>query len=77
MNILVTLIFADGRHIEKSVPATQNSVLFPADTSLYPPEETKAKIERFDFNGKTYFIARESQQAISTDRVKCVVLGID
>lgn len=77
MSKSVYLIFADGHHIKQNVPATQDSVVFPADTSLHPPVEMRAKIEQIVHKEKTYWFARQSQQAISIDRVKCVILGID
>ncbi|EKF5349696.1 hypothetical protein L2W88_01075 [Citrobacter freundii] len=77
MNKTVIFMYSNGRHTKHTVPLKQESVIFPADPSLYPQEETRAEIEQLVHEGKTYWFARESQQAISIDRVMCAILGIE
>ena len=77
MNKNVIFMYSNGHHTINTVPLKQDSVIFPADPSLYPPKETRAQIEQLVHEGKPYWFARESQQAISIDRVMCAILGIE
>ncbi|ENY5348163.1 hypothetical protein PGN83_06055 [Klebsiella aerogenes] len=76
MNKIVTLIYASGATKKVSVPDNVTSVTIPSDKSTYPPEDTQAQIEQLAHEEKIYWFARESQDAISFDRVKCILLNI-
>lgn len=76
MTKTVTLIYASGANKKITVADNITSVVIPSDKSTYPPQDTQAQIEQLQLEGKPYWFARESQLAITLDRVKCVLLGI-